>query len=463
MATTKIHPIRTTIYQSIKYITNPLKTENGKFVNGFMCSTNADETSLDFTEIQQSRVRKKGKDEPLGYMLYQSFAHDEITPEKAYSIAHQLAEKYLKNNYQYVITTHTDKNHIHNHIVFNSVSFQNGKTFQTNENRNKQMYPKLREISDKLCKENGLYTIKNPEKSKGKSWYEWSENKQGRSWKAKLKFKIDNIIMSCDNFEDFLKKCREQNIETVYDPSKVISLKFRMEGQERFARARTLGWYYEPEQIKRRIETSQLFRTGRSRWHKNTKIIHTANEKFQSQKGLERWADIQNMKEAARVINILTSYDIPDKQTLESKSITDYTHRMKVVSELNKLQMKIDELTDIIAVVKTYQQFKPLIDELKAIKSKSAQKKFVKEHSIAIEKFRTAKVSLKEIYANNKFPELESLVEQRKQLIDERKEKNEEYKQIVAELKELDFARTTIEDYIKNTQDVARRKSNELE
>ena len=236
-----------------------------------------------------------------------------------------------------------------------------------------------------------------------------------------------------------------------------------MEGQERFARARTLGWYYEPEQIKRRIETSQLFRTGRSRWHKNTKIIHTANEKFQSQKGLERWADIQNMNEAARVINILTSYDIPDKQTLESKSITDYTHRMKVVSELNKLQMKIDELTDIIAVVKTYQQFKPLIDELKAIKSKSAQKKFVKEHSIAIEKFRTAKVSLKEIYTNNKFPELESLVEQRKQLIDERKEKNEEYKQIVAELKELDFARTTIEDYLKNSQDAVRKRNNELE
>ena len=96
--------------------------------------------------------------------------------------------------------------------------------------------------------------IQNPEQNKGKSHYEWDMNRQGLSWKTKLRHMIDDCIMKSADFEDFLKKCAESGIEAVYAPEKKISLKFRMEGQQRFTRAKTLGWYYEPKQISDRIK-----------------------------------------------------------------------------------------------------------------------------------------------------------------------------------------------------------------
>lgn len=87
-----------------------------------------------------------------------------------------------------------------------------------------------------------------------KNYYEWDMNRQGLSWKAKLKFAIDQVIKQSDNFEDFLQKCSESGIEIDYNPNHKIDLKFRMKGQQKWSRAKTLGWYYESKQIVRRID-----------------------------------------------------------------------------------------------------------------------------------------------------------------------------------------------------------------
>lgn len=467
MAATSIHPITATQARAVAYIVNPEKTEQGIYVQSYMCSQNPDQAEKDFLHIRNTVGT--GRSKILAQHLYQSFPHGEVTPEQALELGKELADKLLKGQYQYVLAVHTDKEHVHCHIVFNNTNFVNGKTFETLENqKSKDSYSweKLRKLSDEICRENGLSVIENPEHGKGKSWYEWQQDRAGLSWKTKLKFELDNCIMASTDFEDFLRQCAERNIEAVYDPDKTINLKFRMQGQEKFTRARTLGWYYEVPQIKRRIQNFQLLKSGQLSYTPRTKIIDTSKDKFQDAKGLERWADIQNMKEASRVLNILAAHQIGSQKELESTAITEQSRRMKIVSDLNQMQKEIDTLSDRIKLVHAYQKYKPVHDEYgrqNPIFKKSYAKKFASD----LQKFEDAKANLKAAYPDGKVPSAEVLTNRRTALIEQRNAKNDEYKTLTAELKELEYARQTLADYLKNEnqRDVQQKnkKRNDLE
>lgn len=185
------------------------------------------------------------------------------------------------------------------------------------------------------------------EKSKGKSHYEWDMNRQGLSWKTQLKFALDDCIMESDSFEDFLEKIRAKNIEVDYNPEHKIDLKFRMDGQERWSRARTIGWYYETLQLKKRIAQFQMFRNGESQ-KQRTSVIDTTQEKFRNAKGLSNWANIQNMKNASEMINLLTNLGVSNTDELESKSINNFQKRMLLVNQLNNTQHEIDVVSDVL-------------------------------------------------------------------------------------------------------------------
>lgn len=248
MAVTNIHSIYTTLPKAIEYIMNPEKTEKGLYVNSYGCSTDFKKAAEEFLAI---RSLGSGKGSVLAQHIYQSFHGKEVTPEQAIKIGQELAEKFLKGKYQYIIATHVDKDNIHNHIIFNNISFEDFKSFEYTENRGGKSWESLRKVSDELCRENGISVIENPQMNKGKCYYEWQQDTQGKSWKSKLRNAIDQTIMECDNFDDFLSKIRAKNIECIHTPDNVIKIKFRMEGQERFSRGRTLGWYYDEPQIRR--------------------------------------------------------------------------------------------------------------------------------------------------------------------------------------------------------------------
>ncbi len=213
MAYTKIHPIESTLKKAIDYITNPNKTEEQKHCDGYACTPAFAAAQF---ELTRERANNNGNSNQkiLGYHLIQSFRLDEATPEKATEIGKQLADELLKGQYEYVISTHVDRENIHNHIIINAINFENNKTFSTEHDRfNSPAWKQIREISDNLCKEHGLSVIQVPERGKGKSRYEWEQNKSGNSWKAKLRETIDNCIMTSDSFEDFLKKMQESGLQ----------------------------------------------------------------------------------------------------------------------------------------------------------------------------------------------------------------------------------------------------------
>ena len=319
----------------------------------------------------------------------------------------------------------------------------NFRTFEWQKNRGGKSWEKLRNINDDLCREYNLSIIENP-KNQGKCYYEWQQDYLGKSWKSKLRYLIDETIMQSTSFEDFLNKLAGCNIEYKYTPENVIKIKFKLQGQQRFSRGRTLGWYYDEPQLRKRIEQYQLLKTGVSGKSYKTKIIDTSAEIFQNSKGLLHWANIKNMQEAADAINLLTSENY---QKLESSATNKYNERMVIVSQLNAKQHQIDELSDTIKLIRTYEKYKPIHKKYLSHKDK---KQFKKENITALKKYDDAVKNLLTLYPDRKLPPLDKLEDEKKNLLDEVRKMNERYKQIVAELKEIEFARQSIDDYLNN-------------
>lgn len=192
MAATKIFPITASTSQGLAYIANPEKTDNGRLITTFMCSRDPVKAAEDFAEVTATGT---GRSTVLAQHFIMSFKPGEITPERALEIGKEMCEKYLKDQYQYYLAVHTDKSHIHLHCIFNNTNLINGLTFETLENRRftqaDRSYNKLRTLADEVCSRHHLSVIKQPDLKKGKGYWEWDMNRQGLSWKAKLKYAID--------------------------------------------------------------------------------------------------------------------------------------------------------------------------------------------------------------------------------------------------------------------------------
>ena len=191
----------------------------------------------------------------------------------------------LQGKYSYVLTTHIDKGHVHNHLIFCAVDMVNQRKY----NSNRQSYAYIRRTSDRLCRENGLSVVQ-PSRDKGKSYAEWDAGRKGKSWKAKLKAAIDAVIPQVKDFDDFLRLMAAQGYEI--KQGKFIS--FRAPGQERFTRCKTLGENYTEEAITRRIKGLAVDRgPNRQRKGITLRIDLENNIKAQQSAGYARWAKLQ--------------------------------------------------------------------------------------------------------------------------------------------------------------------------
>ena len=305
MAVTKIHPIKSTLKKALDYIENPDKTYDKILVSSFACSYET--ADIEF-EMLLAQAYQKGNN--LAHHLIQSFAPGEATPEQAHEIRRQLADEVLQGKYPYVLTTHINKGHVHNHIIFCAVDMVNQRKYISN----KQSYAYIRRTSDRLCKENGLSVVK-PGQSKGKSYAEWDAQRKGTSWKAKLKAAIDAAIPQAKDFDDFLRLMQAQGYEI--KPGKFIS--FRAPGQERFTRCKTLGEAYTEEAIKERIKGRVITRVPKERKGISLRIDLENNIKAQQSAGYEKWVTLHNLKQAAKTLNFLTEHGIDTYPDLESR------------------------------------------------------------------------------------------------------------------------------------------------
>jgi hypothetical protein len=254
MACTKIIAIHHTLNKSLDYISDPKKTalnndktEQGLYISSFNCGNDTANDEMKQTQTVWGKPRAK----VLGYHVMQSFKPGEVTPETAHQIGCEFVNRCLAKKYEVVVTTHLNKSHLHNHIIFNSVSFADGKMYRNNF---VDYYRDIRAISDDLCKQYGLSVISDPA-GKGKQYAEWkAENNGQRTWRSTVSEDVDKAIKASMSFQGFLRNLREQGYEV---KTGVKHLAVRPPGKERFVRLRSLGEQYTEEAIKRRILAQQ--------------------------------------------------------------------------------------------------------------------------------------------------------------------------------------------------------------
>ena len=338
MAYTKIHAIKATVDKAIDYICNPEKTDEKMFVSSYACSPETAAYDFKYT-LDHCRENSPNK----AYHLIQAFAPGEVSYEEAHRIGKELADKVLEGKYSYVLTTHIDKGHIHNHIIFCAAdNIEHNKYHDC-----KQSYYHIRKLSDELCKAHNLSIII-PVCERGKKYKEWQSDQNGSTWKTQLRRDINFCIKSASTYEDFLLLMRAKGYEIKgesFEEGAAKYISFRPLDKERFVRGSTksLGKEYTKERIRERIEMKRERKSViPKKDYSARRLIDTSDEKFQNSPGLQQWATIENLKIATQSYNEVGSLsDLEHKITVKTEagksakqSVVELEHRMKNLAEI---------------------------------------------------------------------------------------------------------------------------------
>ena len=455
MAVTKIKPIRGTVNKALAYILDPQKTDDALYVSSYGCAA-SDAAAKEF-EWTRNLAVQQGMQMPkvIARHLIQSFDVGEVTPEQAHEIGKQFADEWLKGKYEYVIATHIDKGHCHNHIIFNAVNYVDFHAYRSN----KQTYRQMRQLSDEICKEHGLSVIP-PSQSKGMSYKEYTEAKRGTSWKQKLKQTIDRCVITAKDYDEFLKMMQDAGYEI--KTGKYIS--FRAEGQERFTRAKTIGENYTEERIKERIQgrnpRKRQMQTGR----KGISLIGDIQERIKliDSKGYEHKAKLTILKEAARTLNYLTENNLLQYADLEKKVEDIHSSYTRTGEELKSVETRLREIQPLIKNISNYQKLKPVYDAYTKAKDKSA---FRAKHEAELVIFEAAKSTLLAMQGDQKLPSLKSLQAEQQRLLEDQQRLYDERAKLKKEARVIDTMKANVDDFLSPTaaQDRDKKKSSELE
>lgn len=442
MAVTKIKAIRGTLSKAIAYILNPEKTDEKLLVSSYGC---ASETAAREFEWTRRIAGQKGMNPVriIARHVIQSFEIGEVTPELAHEIGKQFADEILGGKYEYVLTTHIDKDHVHNHLIFNAVDFVDYHAYKSY----KRIYYDMREVSDRLCKENGLSVIP-PSQNKGMGYKEYTEAKRGTSWKQKLKQTIDRLVITAKDYDDFLRLMQEAGYEI--KPGKYIS--FRAEGQERFTRSKTIGENYTEERIKERIAGRTPRRSQRQTTPKGISLIGDIQERIRliDSKGYEHKAKLTILKEAARTLNYLTDNNLLQYADLEKKVEDVHSSYDRTGKELKGVEARLREVQPLIKNISNYQRLKPVYDAFQKAKDKPG---FKAKHEAELVIFEAARSTLLAMQGDEKLPSLKTLQAQQQRLLDEQQRLYDERAKLKKEVKQIETIKSNVDTFLAPSAD----------
>ena len=413
--------------KAIAYILNPEKTDEKLLVSSYGC---ASETAAREFEWTRKLAEQKGMNPVriIARHVIQSFEIGEVTPELAHEIGKQFADEILGGKYEYVLTTHIDKDHVHNHLIFNAVDFVDYHAYKSY----KRIYYDMREVSDRLCKENGLSVIP-PSQNKGMGYKEYTEAKRGTSWKQKLKQTIDRLVITAKDYDDFLRLMQEAGYEI--KTGKYIS--FRAEGQERFTRSKTIGENYTEERIKERIAGRTPRRSQRQATPKGISLIGDIQERIRliDSKGYEHKAKLTILKEAARTLNYLTENNLLQYADLEKKVEDIHSSYDRTGKELKGVEARLREVQPLIKNISNYQRLKPVYDAFQKAKDKPS---FKAKHEAELVIFEAARSTLLAMQGDEKLPSLKMLQAEQAQLFEEQERLYAERNRFKKEAKQIE-------------------------
>ena len=456
MAISKIKAIKVTLRKAIDYIINPEKTDGGKLVDSFGCSPQTADLEM---EITANKGSKNG--DRIAYHMIQSFSpEDNITPEKALELGKEFAQKVTGGKHEFVVSTHIDGNCIHNHIIFNSVNFIDYKKYDNSKKDLKRM----RNINDKICRENNLSVIEKYSGKRGKSKYEYDQSKAGNSWKDKLRDAIDSTIQKVSSFEEFIEIMELEGYEIKF--GKYIS--FRGIGQERFTRSKTIGEAYTEEAIRNRIENKDLKKESefqkakteksfeesknktKTKTSTNTKqktrinliVDISKNLKAQQSKGYEHALVRANINTLVQTMNYLITHDLKTPENFEKHYMDVNTEYRFLLRSNKKISSAMLDLSEKIKFIQNYNKNKWTYIQSLKVRDKQG---FLREHEQEIIQYKASMIYFERTGIEPDSVNLSELFEEYRQLKSEKIQNEKLMNGMKDKLRDLETVKENLE------------------
>lgn len=425
----------------IKYVKNPDKTDGEQLITSYECDSQMADAEFLFSKQQYvlNTGRDRGKDNVIAYHLRQSFAPGEITPEEANRLGQELARRFTKGNHAYIVCTHVDKQHLHNHVIFNSVTLDCDRKFRNFWGSSKA----IRRLNDTICIENGYSIIADP-KPHGKSYNKWLGDAKKPSHREQLRFAIDRALeQKPADFDALLKLIGDAGYEIKHskNPS------FRCKGQKRFVRLDTLGDNYTKDALCAVIagvkkHTPRTISATRNAPKKLNLVVDIQRKLAEGKgAGYQRWASVFNLKQMAQTVNFLNDHNLLAYDELVGKTDAATTNYHELSDQLKAIEKRMNEVTALRRHIINYMKTREVYV---AYRKAGYSKKFLAEHESDILIHKAAKQAFDELHLE-KLPTIRSLQDEYARLEAEKKKTYLAYRQAKNDMRELLTAKANVD------------------
>ncbi|PWJ22713.1 relaxase/mobilization nuclease-like protein [Faecalicatena orotica] len=425
------------------YAKNPDKTNEGEYISSYACDPKTVQGEFMLSKRQYDDITgRKQASNVIAYQIRQAFKPGEITPELANKIGYELGMSFTKGNHAFIVATHIDKAHIHNHIIFNSTSLDCTKKFRDFKRSGKA----LAQISDRLCLENGLSIIKNPKRSKG-HYGKWLGDEKPLSHSDKLRQTIDDVLaQKPKTFDEFLQLMQGAGYETKSGKHYA----FKGAEQKKFIRLRSLDEGYSEDEIKAIIDGKALQREVKKtsakqpkRQEKSVNLLVNIQAKLQQGKGkgYEQWAKIFNLKQMAQTVNFLQEHKLLAYSDLEEKAKKCTATFDELNTQIKTAEKRMAEIQVLKKHIFNYAKTRDIYSDYRKA---GYSKKFYEEHRAELTLHKAAKAAFEELSVK-KLPTVKTLQAEYADLLSEKKKVYGQYHTAKKEMQDILTAKANID------------------
>ena len=453
MATTRLMPLHigegrsfsTAIEDIIDYVENPEKTDYGKLIYGFECDTRT--ADAEFTLAKRQYInqtgRVRGADDVIAYHFRQAFKPGEVTPEEANQIGQDLAMRLTKGNNAFIVCTHIDKHHVHNHIIVSAVNLECNRKFRNFWFRQQHLSWALRRINDKLCLEHGLSIVEDPKPSRGHYGKWLGDGNKPLSFQNQIRQAIDAALeQHPSTFDDFLKILEASGIEVT---RRGKSVNFRVPGQKSRTRCNTLKGDYTEQAIRERIAGTYIPSVQPKRSSSSVRMLIDIDAAMRAGKGAgyERWAKVFNVKQLAKAVAYLKEHGDMSYEDLQAKSQAMTSRFNELSTQIKDMESRLSQNGELQKQIVNYSKTRTVYIEYRKA---GYSKKFRAEHEADILIHQAAKKYFDSLGVG-KLPTIKALREEYAEVLEAKKKAYAEYKQVREEMRELQNVKANI-DYL---------------
>ena len=427
------------------YAQNPDKTQQGELVSSYECSPlTVDEEFMLSKRQYELMTGRRQKNDVIAYQIRQSFKPGEITAEEANKVGYELAMRFTKGKYAFIVATHTDREHIHNHIIYNSTALDSTRKFRDFLLSGLA----VQRLSDLICLEHQLSVIEiKPYRERQKrTLYPPRESNRD-----KLCAVIDNILLNEKpaSFEGFLQKLEQQGYEI--KRGKYTSVKGTR--QKRFIRFRTLGAGYSEDEIKAVIAGEAEHRPYQKQPPKEQPfhLLVDVQAKLSEGKseGYARWAKRYNLKEMSKTLIFLQENKIGSLEEMQERVNAATARYHELGDSIKAAEQRMAEIAVLRAHIVNYARTRPVYD---AYRKAGYSKKFLEEHREQITLHKAAKAAFDEA-SLKKLPKVKELDTEYSALLSQKKATYPKYRKARDEMQELKKAQKNVELFFAEKKD----------